>query len=118
MPKLNGQIENDDAARANRGQRGAEAFLKATALLEGEQMLKMAGRAARYCHEAALLGDRDAQYNLGLMYAKGLGLPQDTELAFLWLQHAADAGEIKASGAIDALQRVRQRQDTPGKREI
>jgi TPR repeat protein len=112
MPNLNRQTHSDNAALADSEKRGAEAFLKATALLEGERMLSEAGRADRYCHEAALLGHRGAQYNLGLMYAKGLGLPQDTELALLWLQHAADGGEIKASGAIDALQRIRQHQET------
>lgn len=112
MPTLNRQIQTDDAALADSAGRAAEVFLKGIALLEGEQVLKEAGRAARYCHEAALLGHRDAQYKLGLMYAKGLGLPQDRELALVWLQHAADAGEIKASGAIEALQRIRQHQDT------
>ena len=111
MPTLK-PIQNDDASLKDSAQLAAAAFLKATALLEGEQVLKEAGRAARYCHEAALLGHSGAQYNLGLMYAKGLGLPQDRELALLWLRHAADAGEIKASGAIDALQRIRQHQDT------
>ena len=112
MSTLNRQIQSDNAVPADGAEYAAEVFLKATALLEGEQVLKEAGRAARYCHEAALLGHRGAQYNLGLMYAKGLGLPQDRELALLWLQYAADAGDIKAAGAIDALQRIQQHQHT------
>ena len=89
------------------------AFAKATALLEGHPTPKDLGRAARHCHEAALLGHIGAQYNLGLMYAKGIGLPQDSDLALIWLQHAAEGGEAKALWAIDALQHAQHSKDAP-----
>ena len=33
-------------------------------------------------------GDAKAQYNLGVMYGKGLGVPQDYALAHMWFQWA------------------------------
>ena len=42
-------------------------------------------------------GDADAQYNLGLMYAKGRGVPQNNIYAHMWLNiDASDEGENTA----------------------
>jgi len=38
---------------------------------------------------AADQGIADAQFNLGNMYAKGRGVPQDYTLAYMWLNLAA-----------------------------
>ena len=38
-------------------------------------------------------GDVDAQYNLGLMYNKGQGVPQDYVRAHMWYNIAASTGE-------------------------
>ena len=47
---------------------------------------------------AAKQGDTKAQINLGAKYDKGLGVPQDYTLAYMWVNIAAvnaDAGELK-----------------------
>ena len=41
-------------------------------------------------------GDAIAQYNLGVMYAKGQGVPQDSAQAVKWLRLAADQGNALA----------------------
>jgi hypothetical protein len=44
------------------------------------------------CHRLADQGDAMAQYNLGVMYAKGEGVPQDYAEAVKWYRKAADHG--------------------------
>ncbi len=44
---------------------------------------------------AANKGDADAQNNLGLMYAKGLGVPQDDKQAVSWFRKAAEKGDVE-----------------------
>ena len=41
-------------------------------------------------------GHADAQFNLGLMYAKGEGVPQDDAEAVKWYRLAAEQGEARA----------------------
>src|SRR5258708_1935052 len=41
-------------------------------------------------------GDADAQFNLGLMYTDGLGVPRDYSEAVKWFQKAADQGNAVA----------------------
>ena len=41
-------------------------------------------------------GDAAAQYNLGWMYANGLGVPQDDQAAVKWYRLAAEQGEAYA----------------------
>ena len=41
-------------------------------------------------------GDVDAQYNLGLMYSKGEGVPQNDKTAVKWHTKAAKQGNAKA----------------------
>ena len=58
----------------------------------GEGMPRDTARAmALYC-EAARLGDAEAQFSLGWMYANGRGLPRDNRLASLFFGMAADQG--------------------------
>ena len=52
--------------------------------------------AKRYL-EAAEQGDAKAQWNVGLMYLAGLGVPQDLAIAEQWIEKAA------AQGYADAL---------------
>jgi len=40
--------------------------------------------AAKWYRKAAEQGDANAQSNLGIMYAKGQGLPQNYVLAHMW----------------------------------
>src|ERR1700734_2433937 len=37
-------------------------------------------------------GDANSQYNLGLLYARGEGVPQDYQKAIVWYQKAAEQG--------------------------
>ena len=41
-------------------------------------------------------GDAEAQYNLGIMYAQGLGVPQDDAEAVRWYRLAAAQGNAGA----------------------
>src|SRR5258705_383003 len=41
-------------------------------------------------------GDAAAQYNLGVMYEKGQGIPQDYAEALKWYRKAADQGLVEA----------------------
>ncbi|HJL65723.1 MAG TPA: tetratricopeptide repeat protein, partial [Arenicellales bacterium] len=41
-------------------------------------------------------GDADAQYNLGVMYEKGRGVPQDDKIALKWFTLAAEQGFARA----------------------
>ena len=46
--------------------------------------------------ELADQGDADAQFNLGVMYYKGQGVPQDCAEAMKWYRLAADQGVARA----------------------
>ena len=52
--------------------------------------------AFKFCSVAAEQGNASAQYNLGLMYADGLGVKQDYFKAVEWYQKAADQGQSDA----------------------
>ena len=52
--------------------------------------------AARWYRMAAEQGYAKAQYNLGLMYAKGEGVPEDGVEAVRWYRMAAEQGHAKA----------------------
>jgi TPR repeat protein len=41
-------------------------------------------------------GNADAQFNLGLMYREGKGVPQDVKEATAWLSKAAEQGQAEA----------------------
>jgi len=49
-------------------------------------------KAIADCRLAADGGDAAATYNLGVMYRKGLGVPQDSTQAAKWFRKAADLG--------------------------
>jgi hypothetical protein len=51
---------------------------------------------AHWLKEAALLGHARAQYNLGLMYKNGVGVPRDYREAARWYHAAAERGEPRA----------------------
>ena len=46
--------------------------------------------------EAAELGDAEAQYNLSMAYANGVGVPQDSAEAVKWWRKAAYQGVADA----------------------
>lgn len=49
------------------------------------------------CHAAQVAHDIPSQNVLGVMYATGLGVGQNTDLALEWLSTAADRGDAEAS---------------------
>lgn len=53
-------------------------------------------RAAAACRRLADQGDARAQYNLGVMYAKGRGVTKDWAEAMKWYRRAADLGYAEA----------------------
>lgn len=52
--------------------------------------------AAISFEKAAGLGDAEAQFSLGDMYAQGLGVSQDDQKAMSWFRKAAEQGFIPA----------------------
>lgn len=53
-------------------------------------------KSAKELESLANLGDARAQYNLGLLYDQGLGVPQSDALALRWYTQAAERGESRA----------------------
>ncbi len=45
-------------------------------------------------------GDRDAQYDLAVLYQTGVDIPADLPKAFYWYQKSAEAGEIASMHAL------------------
>ena len=56
--------------------------------------------AVKWYRAAAEQGQSEAQYELGVMYADGSGVPRDHSEAVKWCQKAAAQGHEKASAAI------------------
>ena len=61
--------------------------------------------AARWYRKAADLGDPIAQYNLGVMYRSGQGVPQNSSEAARWYQKAAEQGDPDAQKNLGDLYR-------------
>jgi hypothetical protein len=53
-------------------------------------------RARELFDRAGEYGDAQAQYNLGMMYYAGDGVPQDYSVAAQWLEKAALQGNLDA----------------------
>ena len=69
---------------------------EASAYEHGEGVAKDPLRAFELYCEAARLGDADAQFSLGWMYANGRGLTRDDSLASLFFEMAAAQGHAQA----------------------
>ena len=52
--------------------------------------------AVQWYRHAAEQGNAEAQSNLGVMYAKGEGVPQDYKMAVQWYRRAAEQGNASA----------------------
>jgi TPR repeat protein len=61
--------------------------------------------AARIIRPLAESGDATAQYNLGVFYDNGLGVPQDKINAYMWLSLAAAQGREGAAAIRDLMAR-------------
>jgi TPR repeat protein len=53
-------------------------------------------KAEKWFRKAALKGYDKAQYNLGVLCEKGMGIPQDIKEAKKWKLKAAEQGEARA----------------------
>ncbi len=59
--------------------------------------------AFREFKTVAAAGDENAQYNVGLMYLKGQGVPENPEEASRWFHRAAMQGQVDAQSFLGAL---------------
>ena len=59
--------------------------------------------AAAWFHRSAAQGYADAQFNLGLMYANGEGVPKDPAKAVELFQKAADQGNVDAQNNLGVM---------------
>ena len=66
--------------------------------------------ALRLIRPLAEQGNANAQYNLGVLYDNGLGVPQDRVSAYMWLNLAAMQGRESAATIRDLVARLM----TPG----
>ncbi len=51
--------------------------------------------------QAAKEGNAEAQYKLGVMYSRGVGVKKDTEQSVRWYRRAASQGHAKAQEALE-----------------
>lgn len=87
-------------AHADAGKTVAEQLLglrnEARQFEHGEGVRKDVARAVKLYCEAARLGDSEAQFSLGWIYANGRGLPRNDELAAYFFSLAAKQGHAQA----------------------
>jgi len=60
-------------------------------------------KALRLIRPLANDGDASAQFNLGLMYATGQGVEQDSTAAALWFRKAAEQGYVSAQSNLGTM---------------
>jgi TPR repeat protein len=53
-----------------------------------------------FSYAASYFGDAEAQYNLGRLYFRGIGVPRDARQAARWLQLAANKGQPQAQALL------------------
>ena len=70
--------------------------MKETSYLKELILLRNDPDTVAVIREAALAGEVDAQYALGLVYAEGRGLPEDLAQAHYWLTRAVEQGDRDA----------------------
>ena len=82
-----------------------ENYLRGLALVEGAAPAGVRDyrAAAAFYRQAALQGHAQAQNNLGVLYAKGLGVPRSDTEAAAWYRRAADQGHLRAMTNLASL---------------
>ncbi len=63
----------------------------------------MAKNAIHRCKRAAAEGYASEQYNLGVMYKNGFGVPKDAAKSREWFEKAAAQGDVQAKSALKKL---------------
>ena len=74
--------------------------------------------ASKWFRLAAEQGDADAQFNMGLVYAKGQGTPQDYVLAHMWFSLAGSQGVEDAFHNRDVIEKKMSPQQLEKAREM
>ena len=59
--------------------------------------------AAKWFRKAGEFGVRDSQYNLAILYARGLGVGQDLRQSWMWFSLAAQQGDADAGKKRDEV---------------
>lgn len=94
------------------GTRAADAgelFVKGHACLTGQGEPRDATRAAAFFLDAARQGEPQAQFQLGVLFMEGRGVPADIFWAYFWLSQALkspalpEAAREQASGRLSSL---------------
>jgi TPR repeat protein len=86
-----------------------ELFVKGHAYLTGQGEPRDATRAAAFFLDAARQGEPQAQFQLGVLFMEGLGVPADVFWAYYWLGQAMkspalpEAAREQATGRLAAL---------------
>jgi TPR repeat protein len=70
--------------------------------MEQSKMFTNAEKPHQY-QQAAQQGQPQAQYQLGLIYKQGKGVPQDDALAIHWFRRAAEQGQADAQNQLGLL---------------
>lgn len=60
-------------------------------------------KALCWYQRAAKAGHANAQYNVGLMWLKGAGVPRDVLKGLTWMTKAADRGDDKAQALLQRI---------------
>src|SRR5271166_140361 len=87
---------SDLLARAGKGEAAAEYSL-GRMYVEGRDVARDFGQAARWYRKAGDQGYAEAENALGILYDNGQGVPQDHAEAARWYRKAADRGDPDAA---------------------
>ena len=98
---------------------------RATPVVAGDfEDAEAANKAGDYKKEFRLLkglaeqGDADAQFNLGIMYANGEGVPKDYVQAYAWMSIAATQGNANAQKGKGTLKKEMTREQIAKGQEL
>ncbi|MDD2784168.1 MAG: tetratricopeptide repeat protein [Sulfuricurvum sp.] len=67
-----------------------------TAMLAAEPKSKEAQKSFWETYTAALRGDKVSQFNVGVIYERGIGVEQNQSMAVQWYEKAAEQGHVDA----------------------
>jgi TPR repeat protein len=62
-------------------------------------------KAAHWLGKAAESGSKDAMFDLGVAYFKGIGVKADAQQALSWLRRAREAGHTRAEREAELIER-------------
>ena len=74
-------------------------------LLSAQDTLQDYQEAAAWFASAAMSGLTDSQFNLAVLYERGLGLQQNNQKAYFWYEVASLAGDKEATRQAERLKR-------------